>query len=157
VNGDAGTQARILDETWALPAWHGPNLRAAVRGVSAAQAVWRPGPGRHSIWEIVRHLTYWTFIARRRLGLAPGQFPHRGTNWFTCPDTPDERAWRADVALLSQQHRLLRDAVAAPGRRSHGATIRTPEDRFRLLLGIACHGMYHAGQIQLLKRLQASR
>ena len=157
VDRDPLTEARVLDEAWALPAWHGPNLRAAVRGVTATQAAWRPAPGRHSIWELVRHLGYWTFIARRRLGQATGRFPYKGTNWFACPDTPDERAWRADVALLAEQHRLLREAVASAGRPSPRAIIRTAEERARLLLGITCHAMYHAGQIQLLKRLQSSR
>ena len=28
------------------------------------------------------------------------------------------------------------------------------EDRFNLMLGITCHAVYHAGQIQLIKRLR---
>jgi hypothetical protein len=29
----------------------------------------------------------------------------------------------------------------------------TAEERFALVLGITCHAVYHAGQIQLIKRL----
>jgi len=36
------------------------------------------------------------------------------------------------------------------GRRARGVKT-TP---FDLILGVACHDVYHAGQIQLLKRLQ---
>jgi hypothetical protein len=30
-------------------------------------------------------------------------------------------------------------------------------ERFDLFLGITCHAVYHAGQIQLIKRLQESQ
>ncbi len=29
------------------------------------------------------------------------------------------------------------------------------EERFNLALGITCHAIYHAGQVQLIKRLHA--
>jgi len=30
-------------------------------------------------------------------------------------------------------------------------------ERFDLVLGITCHAVYHAGQVQLIKRLAAAR
>jgi DinB superfamily len=47
-----------LDYTFEKEAWQ-PSLAMAVRGLTAAQAAWRPGPNRHSIWQIVRHVTRW--------------------------------------------------------------------------------------------------
>jgi len=41
---------RLLEEAFEKQAWHGPNLKGSLRGVTAAQAAWAPGPGRHSIW-----------------------------------------------------------------------------------------------------------
>jgi hypothetical protein len=38
----------LLDEAFDKKSWHGPNLRGSIRGVSAAQAAWRPAPGRHT-------------------------------------------------------------------------------------------------------------
>ena len=49
--GDALLLA-LLDEAYSKKTWHGPNLRQALKGVSAKQAAWRPGRGRHNIWEI---------------------------------------------------------------------------------------------------------
>src|SRR5579863_9958994 len=46
---------RMIDEAYDRRAWHGPNLRAAIRGVTASQAAWRPGAGRHNIRELVVH------------------------------------------------------------------------------------------------------
>jgi hypothetical protein len=66
-------------------------------------------------------------------------------------------AWRADVALLADQHRQLREAVASS---PHARLARrTPGSAFTgaaLVRGAAAHDLYHAGQIQLLKRLARS-
>src|SRR5437879_1186142 len=35
----------LLDEAFDKRSWHGPNLRGAIRGVTAEQAAWRPRPG----------------------------------------------------------------------------------------------------------------
>ena len=37
-----------------------------------------------------------------------------------------------------------------------GGNKLTDAERFDLVLGITCHAVYHAGQIQLLKRLHAA-
>ncbi len=34
-------------------------LSLAVAGLTAEQAAWKPGPERHSIWQIVRHVIRW--------------------------------------------------------------------------------------------------
>lgn len=36
-----------------------PPLEAAPRGLSDAQAAWKPASPRHSIWQIVCHVTLW--------------------------------------------------------------------------------------------------
>ena len=41
-----------LDEAFDKKSWHGPNLRGAIRGVTAAEAAWRPAGDRHNIWEL---------------------------------------------------------------------------------------------------------
>jgi len=145
----------IMDQAYDRPSWHGPNLRGSIRRVSPAQTVWRPGPGRHNIWEEVVHAAYWKYAASRRFIDQPqGSFPEKGSNWFRRPDIPDARAWKADVRRLDQMHALLRGAVADLSAKQLYAT---PPGRkvsnFTLLSGIAAHDLYHAGQIQLLKRL----
>ena len=52
-----------FDEAYEKKAWHGPNLRAALRGVTPDEAVRRPAPGRHTIWELAMHAAYWKFVA----------------------------------------------------------------------------------------------
>ena len=145
----------LLDEAYKRAAWHGPNLRGSIRGSTAREAAWRPKASRHNIWEIVVHAAYWKYTVRRRLlGEKRGSFSLAGSNWFLRPADRSEKAWRADIVLLDQEHQRLRTAVAGfqaeyldrPARGSKTLP-------WRLIGGIALHDVYHAGQIQLIKKL----
>lgn len=146
---------RQLDQAYDRKSWHGPNLRGAIRGLSAETAAWRPRRDRHSIQEIVVHAAYWKYAVRRQLtGEARGAFPLAGSNWFVRPSA-DAARWREDVRLLADCHRRLRQAVAAVdlGDLSRPPTGRSVT-RLDLISGVIAHDLYHAGQIQLLKVLQ---
>jgi uncharacterized damage-inducible protein DinB len=149
---------QILESSFDKKSWHGPNLRGSVRGLSAEQAAWRPSAGRHNVWEHVVHAAYWKYVVRRRLlGEKKGSFPLKGSNWFARPVTLAEDAWREDVALLEQTHQGLRAAIAglSPEDLRHTPPGSKVSKR-ALLTGIAAHDVYHAGQIQLLKRLSSA-
>jgi len=144
----------ILDEAHSRKAWQGPNLKGALRGVDAREAAWRPGAGRHNIWELVLHAAYWKYAVWRMLtGEKRGSFPEKGSNWFT-RSAGSEKKWRADLALLEECHRRLREVVAglpasALSRRPRGSKYRTAT----MIYGLASHDVYHTGQIQLVKSL----
>jgi hypothetical protein len=154
---------RLIDEGYDRKAWHGPNLRGCVKLVEPAVAAWRPGPGRHTIWEIVVHAAYWKYAVRRRLtGEMRGSFPYKGSNWFERP-APDVHqgdwpgAWDADRRLLDEMHRQLRSAVEGfDPRRLTEPWAGSKYVPYEQVLGIAMHDVYHAGQIQVLKKLAAS-
>lgn len=150
---------RLLDESYEKKAWQGPNLRGSLRGVTAGQAAWRPSPGAHNIWELLLHSAYWKYAVWRLLaGEKRGAFAERGSNWFARPVSPTERAWREDLALLDQEHRRLRSAVAALPRTALGR--KMPGSKYKtdtLVYGVASHDVYHTGQIQVLKRLWRDR
>ena len=147
----------MLDECYEKKAWHGPNLKGSIRGLSAVQAAWRPHPNRHSIAENVVHCAYWKYAVWRRLcGEKRGSFPLKGSNWFAVPEPLSESSWRELTALLESQHRLLRAEVASfPIERLDAVPQGGKVPFASQLFGIAAHDVYHAGQIQLLKRLQA--
>lgn len=149
----------MLDAAYDRPSWHGTNLRGSIRGVPVEMAAWRPGRGRHSIWELVVHAAYWKYIGLRRLtGSRRGSFPLSGSNWFERPADTTLAAWRADVGLLDRTHRALREAVMKlPADEVHAVPRGSKWSNFGLLTGMAAHDFYHAGQIQLLKRLYRDR
>ncbi|MGH9431846.1 MAG: DinB family protein [Terriglobia bacterium] len=159
-NADQAVQTLVdlIDEAYDHTAWHGPNLKSALRGVTAEMAAWTPEQGRHSIREIVLHAAYWKHQVRRRLSKSNvPAFPARGYNWFSFQKGSgewNERAWKSLRVLLEGQHRDLRQAVAGlsavhlaspAGRKGQSVTDN--------VVGVALHDVYHAGQIQLLKRL----
>ena len=138
--------------------WHGgPTPLGAVRGVDVEAAAWTPYPGRHSIWELTLHIAYWKYAVRRRLegGTETGGFPRSPANWPRIEDLQDARAWKNDVALLKREHELLLETVAKVPVAKYGEPTRGGKrwTKGELILGIATHDAYHAGQIQMLKRL----
>jgi hypothetical protein len=144
----------ILDQAYDRRSWHGTNLRGSIRGLSAQQAAWRPARGRHNIWELVVHAAYWKYVVRRRLaGESRGSFTLKGSNWFERPTEGTERAWRADLRLLEQSHRALRGVVARLTPEQLRQKVGEGKNTAWLISGAAAHDLYHAGQIQLLKRL----
>jgi hypothetical protein len=147
----------IIDAAYNRRSWHGPNLRGSIRGLTPPVAAWRPAPNRHNIWELVVHAAYWKYIALRRLtGGARGSFPLTGSNFFARTASLTEKQWKADVKLLDATHESLRAAVAALAPRELAAVPPGSQvSNFALLSGVAAHDLYHAGQIQLLKRLAA--
>ena len=141
----------LLDEAYEKKTWHGPNLRQSLKGVSARQAAWRPGPGRHNIWEVALHAAYWKYAVRRRIeGGKRGSFVLKGSNFFARPEKgkATEAAWGADKKLLEREHRAMCAAIAKALRAPRGAKF------LRQFYGVAFHDIYHAGQIRLLRRLQ---
>lgn len=149
-----------LDEAFDGRGWHGPTLWASLRGVTPACAAWRPGPARHNIWELAVHAAYWKHVVVKRMtGASLPAFGSRGTNWFARPAAGSGLSWPDDLARLKVQHDRLRETIARlPEAALTRKNARGRETVDRTVRGIAAHDVYHAGQIQLLKRMwQAER
>ena len=145
---------RIADQharAFAGPAWHGPAVFEVLDGVTARRAAARPLAGAHSIWEIVLHIATWEQVVARRLaGRAFNPTPAQ--DWPAVRDT-SAAAWRRALALLERRHREAASAIAALDAAAldvhvTGATYSA----YVLAHGAAQHGIYHAGQIALLKK-----
>ena len=145
----------LIEQGYRKKSWHGPNLKGAIRRVTAAQAAWRPGTGRKCIWEITLHTAYWKYAVRRRLlGEKRGSFALKGSNWFPLPVERIERSWRAAMALLDAEHAALLQAVSMQSEKSLASrTAGSSTTNIDVITGIAFHDIYHAGPIQTLKRL----
>ena len=116
-------------------------------------AFWRPGVGRHNIAEIALHHAYFARAVRAQVsGRAVEPFVMTGEDWF---EVNDERglSWPDIQATVATEQQRLADLIAnvEAGR----STSAIPDDeRFGLVLGITCHAVYHAGQVQLIKRFR---
>ncbi|HEV8215634.1 MAG TPA: DinB family protein [Gemmatimonadaceae bacterium] len=152
---DSSILSRLLDEGYGPGAWHGADLRAAVADVSDSTAFWRPDTGRHNIAEIALHHAFCAHSVIGQLtGKDPGPFALEGSDWFEL--SGGSFGWEAVRSTLDATQQRLAGVVAEIG----AGTLASPlagREQFDLVLGVACHAVYHAGQIQLIKVLENGR
>lgn len=146
------TLARILDEGYGPGAWYGSDLRAAIAGVTKRDAFTRPAPGRHNIAEITLHHAYWVGQIDSKLtgGAAPA-LPLVGEDWFALDDE-QTLSWTAIVTLVDASHQRLSRTVGEIAGGNRPSPLSEAE-RFDFVIGIMGHAAYHAGQVQLIKKL----
>ena len=98
------------------------------------------------------HHAYCMRNVRAKLtGQEPEPFVLEGDDWFDLSN-PRTLPWSKVADLVAREHEKLSGIVAdiAVGR------VQSPlsnDERLDVVLGITCHAIYHAGQIQLIKRL----
>lgn len=146
-----------LTYTFEKESWQ-PPLAAAIAGLTAAQAAWKPAPERHSIWQIVRHVTHWKHsVIQAWDGPAPDLKDFEPTDWQEAAG--DEAAWQADVSALHAVSQDMRKRVEAADDGALSGLMTTfagwPDQvKAAHLMKVATHDIYHAGQIQYLRALQ---
>ena len=141
---------RTLAEGYGPGAWHGADFKAAIADVSDADAFRRPGPERHNIAEIALHHAYCVRNVRARLaGATADPFVLEGDDWFPVSDDSSVSWARIRQTVETEQQKLV-DAVEAIG--NGGKTPLNETEQFDIVLGITCHAVYHAGQVQLVKK-----
>ena len=153
-----------LEFTFEKEAWQ-PSLLMAVEGLTAAQAAWKPGPDRHSIWQIVRHVTLWKRATLEAWNGTQPLFEGREitprfhevmrSDWQDI--SGDDAAWQGDLTALRAVSHAIKEKAALL---DHDALVRPfPREDWGpavlRLLRLATHDIYHAGQIRYLRAMQA--
>jgi hypothetical protein len=144
-----------LANTFEAEAWQ-PPLSAAVAGLTAAQAMWKPAPERHSIWQIVQHVTRWKSAAHRGwLGDAPDQAALQRDDWRDV--TGDEADWQQEVRALHQTAEKVQAWVATLPESTLAEPAEGGDEPLAVRIQqMASHDAYHAGQIRHLRALQGA-
>lgn len=151
---EAARIAELLHRAFDGSAWHGPALLELLEDVDAATAAAKPLPKVHSIWELVLHVAVWDGAGMRRLSGEKCQ--PTGLANFPPVTKPTEAAWRKAIAATKRTHDALVKTVAAlPDSRLGDRVPGKRYDFYHMLHGIAQHELYHAGQIAILKKVQA--
>lgn len=133
-------------------AWHGPSVLEVLEGVSANQAAAHPVAGAHSIWELVQHLCSDYDLVLRRIG-GDGRQLTESEGWPAIPE-PSAENWSESVSKLRQLNAELRRAIESfPQERLDEPLVpEVPYTAHTQFIGVTQHGLYHAGQIALLKK-----
>ncbi|MCG8462315.1 MAG: DinB family protein, partial [Holophagales bacterium] len=104
------------------------------------------------------HAAYWKYRVLRHLAAdPPGSFGEAGSNFFPRPRDGEatKSAWSKDRERLRGWHARLVEAVRAFDPERLGEVAYDRNTFCDLILGAAAHDVYHAGQIRLLRVLQA--
>ena len=148
-----GIDSRVMNEGYGPGAWHGGDLKAALADVAPARAFWRPAVERHNIAEIALHHAYCARAVRSQISGRPAEpFVLEGEDWFAAEDETT-LAWRTILTTVDSEQQIL-GALVADMEAGKATSALSDDERFNLVLGITCHAIYHAGQIQLIKRLR---
>jgi uncharacterized damage-inducible protein DinB len=140
-----------LRTTFSGDSWHGPSVMKTLEGVDAEQAAARPLGERHTIWELVDHMTFWLEEAQK--ALKAKTIPQPGTlmNWPRMGS--GEEQWRESVRRLEAAVNMLLDELATWNTKDLEKTVGGADYSYRQMLhGVVHHNLYHAGQIAILKR-----
>jgi len=144
-----------LVSTFEGEAWYGDSMRTILEGIKCEQALSRPIPSAHSIWELVRHLEAWCqFSSGAVQGIPIPGWPQMPQEQDFPPIVKnDDQAWKQDRTSLFTSHLALAETIEkfsdsrleeiVPGR---------PYKFYRLFQSVIQHAVYHGGQIALLKK-----
>jgi hypothetical protein len=143
---------RIVKEGYGPGSWHGPDLQSALADIESTLAFWRPAAGRHNIAEIALHHAWYVRSVVEQLRGRPAEpFPLPCTDWFEM-SAEEPITWREITELVDRYHEQLATLVREPAPDRSPSPI-PPSERLDMVLGITCHAVYDAGQVQLLKAL----
>jgi len=144
--------------TFSITGWH-TDLSRSLEGLTAAQALWKPGEGEHCIWDHVNHLTVWTEELGRTLSGHPRRdelYQTLAAGWPPPETGAGDEAWADAVDRLGAAHRTLVQTVSSLTEED----LARPDSKGRLravmIIGCTNHYSYHGSQILLLRRLQES-
>jgi DinB superfamily len=153
MNPESNRIADQLRRAFAGDPWHGDPLRTLLTGISAEQALARPLPESHCIWELVLHIELYVRIAYEATKGSPmPKLYGTGHDW-TVVDRGDAAEWAGAIEQLIQSEELLAAAIEEfPDARLPDTVPGRAYDFYYLFHGIVQHSLYHGGQIAMLKR-----
>ncbi len=124
-------------------------LYQLVEPLTLEQALWKPAPDRHSIWEALLHINFWKQFT---IAYLRGEQKPDATagNWAIPPQHATILDWQNELRRTRLLHEQLREVIANLG----DGIVDTDSRPSNYVRQIICHDAYHAGQIGLLRVLQ---
>lgn len=140
-----------IETTFKGDSWHGPNLVNTLKDIDHKQALKRPIQDRHTIWELTDHTSFWMEEVWKSVKNHTPMKPDMENNWPVMGATEEE--WQQSVRRLEAAVNMVLDSLAAW--RDDQLYEKVPGEEYtykQMLHGVVHHNLYHAGQINLLKK-----
>jgi len=142
--------ADTLERGFNGDSWQGNSLSELLADVTAEQALVRPLPRAHNVWELVLHIQFWHGVVRRRIqgqAVKPSDaesFPTAGTG---------ADGWKQAIEQLRQSTHETAEAIRRFPAARLDDIVPGKSYRYRhMLSGISAHDAYHACQIAILRK-----
>jgi len=148
-----GLLLRQFDQGFDANGWF-VAVKNSIDGVSVEQAVWKPNDGVNCIWETLSHLTYYNNAYLQRFKGIEYQYDITTNDESFSTGEYSEADWQAEIdrysAVMNEWRGLINDADEAKFAEPVSADNQTKWAT--LILNVAAHNAYHAGQIMLLRK-----
>jgi len=125
------------------------SLLKQLEGLNYEQALYKPFPDRHCIWEIVRHISYWKHWALTYVkeGIALNA---KQDNWTALPEVLNDEAWHSDLQRLTKLSEDCKETASKIG----DELFTSDEEKIIFFRQLLYHDCYHSGQIGLIRVMQ---
>ena len=136
--------------------FHGPSLMDSLAGINFNEAKRRVIQGRHSIWEIVNHCSYWMEEFTSSLEGIPIKDVYEYEDW---PATGSNRnEWEKDNERLTIAYTNLKNEIIKMEKKRLNEIVNCSFHNVvfqftirKMLYGLIDHNLYHTGQISILR------
>ncbi len=125
------------------------SLIKQIEGLTMEQALYKPNPGRHGIWQIVRHIAYWKHWSLTYLN-EDIKLNAKADNWSPMPDVQTDETWNDEIQRL---RKLNNDCIAA-AEKLGDELMNSSEEKILFFRQLLYHDCYHTGQIGFLRAMQ---
>lgn len=134
-------------------------VKNALEGVDVELACWKPADADiNCIWETVAHLTYYNYAYLQRFKGIDFEYDVASNNETFSVGEYNEADWQAEIvrfdSVMNEFRRLIETAEESKFSETVSADNQTKWAT--LILNIAAHNAYHAGQIMLIRRLRGA-
>ena len=162
LEGQKALLLELLRYSYDSFAWHGPNLRQALRGVDLQQVAWRPasGPPVWNIHEVTLHVADIMQQCSAQL-FAASVLREVDQDSFPLGGVTTEAEWIGTLEFLQQSYAALERGPRAitPSALTDTSPSAAYGRRWTIrdhLQGVALHSTYHAAQIVSLRKRQGA-
>ncbi|MBL8180119.1 MAG: DinB family protein [Blastocatellia bacterium] len=129
-------------------------VKNALDGVSVEQAVWKPRDEVNCIWGTLSHLTYYNNAYLQRFKGIDHQYDISTNDESFSTGEYSDVDWQAEIerysAVMTEWRGLIADAH--DGKFAEPVSAENQTKWATLILNVAAHNAYHAGQIMLLRK-----
>lgn len=140
-----------IETTFKGDSWHGPNLMKTLKGIDHKQAKKRIIDDRHTIWELTDHTSFWMEEVCKSIKDHAQMKPDMENNWPKMGSSEED--WQRSVKRLETSVNMVLEALLDWKEEDLHTLVPGETYTFKQMLhGVVHHNLYHAGQINLLKR-----